>query len=120
MFGAERVKGDNFKFSNDTQIMTKVYSFPHQAVLQGLLDATISSCKHIITKTEEDFSDPHITDNSVLWETDIAEYMWHESPSDIPAASLLGTRGLSTSAQGPEAGGLALKARACTPAVQRY
>ena len=79
--------------------------------MKGLFDATVSSCKNIITKSQDEISDRNATDPSVLWERDIAMYVWHESPNDVPKTD--------SAVPNDQESGLALKARACTPAVQR-
>ena len=88
-----------------------------QAILQGLFDATVSSCKNMITKSQDDIADLRITDPGVLWERDIAAYLWHESANDVPT-SMWETHS-NGGAYRVKDSGLALKARACTPAVQR-
>ena len=67
----------------------------------------------MITKCQDEISDHHSTDHSVLWERDIALYVWQESPNDVSRAD-------SCTAPHQQESGLALKACACTPAVQRY
>ena len=79
--------------------------------MKGLFDATVSSCKNMITKSQDDISVHNTTDLSVLWEKDIAMYVWHESPNDVPKTE--------STVPHEQDSGLALKARACTPAVQR-
>ncbi|XP_068741346.1 conserved oligomeric Golgi complex subunit 1-like isoform X2 [Montipora capricornis] len=83
-----------------------------RAILKGLFDATVSSCKNMITKSQDDISDRHAVDHAVLWERDIVMYVWHESPNDVP-------RPVDSNLPHEQDSGLSLKARACTPAVQR-
>ncbi|XP_015773605.1 PREDICTED: conserved oligomeric Golgi complex subunit 1-like isoform X1 [Acropora digitifera] len=83
-----------------------------KAILRGLLDATVSSCKNVITKSQDEISEIYSVDLDVLWERDIAMYVWHESPNDVP-------RSADSTLPYELDSGLALKARACTPAVQR-
>lgn len=66
----------------------------------------------MITKSQDEISEIHPVDPDALWEKDIAMYVWHESPNDVLRSAD------STSAHELD-GGLARKARACTPAVQR-
>lgn len=82
-----------------------------QAILKGLFDATVSSCKNMITKSQDDISDRNTADLAVLWERDIAMYVWHESQNDVPRTE--------STLPHEQDSGLTLKARACTPAVQR-
>ena len=83
-----------------------------QAILKGLFDATVSSCRNMITKSQDDITDRKATDPAVLWERDIALYVWHESPNDVAGRT-------DGSVPHQQHSGLVLKARACTPAVQR-
>lgn len=87
--------------------------------MKGLFDATISYCKNMITKSQDDISDSHTsaTDAAVLWERDIAQYVWQESPNDVPK-TMWGSQNKSVIRHEQECG-LTLKARVCTPAVQR-
>lgn len=84
-----------------------------------MFDATITSCQHMMTQSQDDLSDNHSNDINVTSERDISRYVWHESPNDVPLASLWGTYSSGTKQQGHDGGGLTLKARGCTPAVQR-
>lgn len=91
---------------------------PVQAIIRGMFDATLSSCKNMITKSHEDFSDPNTTDTVVLWERDIASYVWHESPHDVPLSAMW-TPQKNLTAPRKAGGGLTLKAQAYTPATQK-
>ncbi|XP_020608067.1 conserved oligomeric Golgi complex subunit 1-like isoform X2 [Orbicella faveolata] len=88
-------------------------------ILKGLFDATISSCKNMITKSQDDISDSDTsaTDAAVLWERDIAQYVWQESPNDVPKPMWGSQKKGATHCE--QESGLTLKARVCTPAVQR-
>lgn len=66
----------------------------------------------MITKSQDEISEIYSVDLDVLWERDIAMYVWHESPNDVP-------RSADSTLPYELDSGLALKARACTPAVQR-
>ncbi|CAH3019344.1 unnamed protein product [Porites evermanni] len=83
-----------------------------KVILKGLFDATVTSCKNLITKAQSDISDCNVTVPSVLWERDIAVYVWHESPNDVPRTD--------SAVLNEQDSGLTLKARACTPVVQRF
>ncbi|XP_022785211.1 conserved oligomeric Golgi complex subunit 1-like isoform X1 [Stylophora pistillata] len=91
-----------------------------QDILRSLFDATMSSCKNMITNTLDEISYHNATntDLNVLWERDIAMYVWQECPSDVPRTFWRGTQ-INTAANNEQESGLALKARVCTPAVQR-
>ena len=82
-----------------------------QVILKGLFDATVTSCKNLIIKAQSDISDCNVTVPTVLWERDIAVYLWHESPNDVPRTD--------SAVLNEQDSGLTLKARACTPVVQR-
>ena len=74
----------------------------------------------MITNTLDEISYHNATntDLNVLWERDIAMYVWQECPSDVPRTFWRGTQ-INTAANNEQESGLALKARVCTPAVQR-
>lgn len=73
----------------------------------------------MITKSQDDISDYNTsaTDVAVLWERDIAQYVWQESPNDVPK-TMWGLR-KNSELHCEQESGLTLKARVCTPAVQR-
>lgn len=74
----------------------------------------------MIIQSQDDLSVDLTQDTGALWERDISRYVWHESVNDIPLASLWGNQsGNNTKTQSSDGDGLALKARGCTPAVQR-
>lgn len=87
--------------------------------MKGLFDATVSSCKNMLIKSQNDISDHNTpaTDLGVLWERDIAMYVWQESANDIPR-TMQGSQENSVAHHEQESG-LSLKARVCTPAIQR-
>ena len=73
----------------------------------------------MITKSQDDISDSNTsaTDAAVLWERDIAQYVWQESPNDVPKTMWGSQKKAATHCE--QESGLTLKARVCTPAVQR-
>nr|XP_058952613.1 conserved oligomeric Golgi complex subunit 1-like [Pocillopora verrucosa] len=90
-----------------------------QDILRSLFDATMSSCKNMITNTLDEISDHNTnTDLNVLWERDIAMYVWQECSNDVPRTVWRGSQ-TNNAANNEQESGLALKARVCTPAVQR-
>ena len=73
----------------------------------------------MITKSQDDISDSNTctTDTAVLWERDIAQYVWQESPNDVLKTMWGSQRKGATHCE--QESGLTLKAHVCTPAVQR-
>lgn len=73
----------------------------------------------MITKSQDDISNPNTTttDNGALWERDIAMYVWQESANDVPR-TMWGSQ-KNSAVHHEQESGLTLKARVCTPAVQR-
>jgi len=73
----------------------------------------------MITKSQDDISDSDTsaTDAAVLWERDIAQYVWQESPNDVPKPMWGSQKKGATHCE--QESGLTLKAHVCTPAVQR-
>ena len=87
--------------------------------MRSLFDVTMSSCKNMITTTLDEISDHNTnTDLNVLWERDIAMYVWQECSNDVPRTVWRGSQ-TNNAANNEQESGLALKARVCTPAVQR-
>lgn len=73
----------------------------------------------MITKSQDDISDliTTATDIGVFWERDIAMYVWQETANDVPR-TMWGSQ-KNSAVKHEQESGLTLKARVCTPAVQR-
>ncbi|XP_031572017.1 conserved oligomeric Golgi complex subunit 1-like [Actinia tenebrosa] len=109
----------NHELSLWDKFMRPLFVNRAKAILSGLLDATVVSCQNMIIQSQDDLSVDIAQDTNALWERDISRYVWHESVNDVPLASLWGNQSGDTKKQSLDGDGLALKARGCTPAVQR-
>lgn len=78
-------------------------------------------CCEFNKKKKSTFQNIHVNSKSCcrgIADTDLAGYIWHESPGDIPVNMAWTTATSRSNSDNP--GGLIMKAKAYTPVIQRF